>query len=57
VHFAGEVQGTNAANMCEVTGDDKRLMLLISLVRQCRTAAWDEVVTMFCRSTALPSLH
>ncbi|MDR7304480.1 Tn3 family transposase [Haloactinomyces albus] len=54
-HFAGEARVTDAADMCKVLNDDKRLTLLISLVHECRTAARDEVVTMFCKRMA--ALH
>jgi hypothetical protein len=51
----GEARMTDAADMRKVTGDDKRLTLLISLVQECRTAARDNVVTMFCKRIA--ALH
>jgi hypothetical protein len=51
-HFAGEARVTDAADMRKVLNDDKRLTLLISLVHECRTAARDEVVTMFCKRIA-----
>lgn len=54
-HFAGEARVTDAADMRKVLNADKRLTLLISLVHECRTAARDEVVTMFCKRMA--ALH
>lgn len=54
-HFAGEARVTDAADMRKVLNGDKRLTLLISLVHECRTAARDEVVTMFCKRMA--ALH
>jgi hypothetical protein len=54
-HFAGEARVTDAADMRKVTGDDKRLTLLISLVHECRTTARDDVGTMFCKRIA--ALH
>jgi TnpA family transposase len=51
-HFAGEARVTDAADMRKVLNDDKRLTLLISLVHECRTAARDEVVAMFCKRMA-----
>ncbi len=54
-HFAGEARVTDAADMRKVLNEDKRLTLLISLVHECRTAARDEVVTMFCKRMA--ALH
>jgi hypothetical protein len=46
---------TDAADMRKVLNDDKRLTLLISLIHECRTAARDEVVAMFCKRMA--ALH
>jgi hypothetical protein len=54
-HFAGEARVTDAADMRKVLNTDKRLMLLISLVHERRTAAVDEVVTMFGKRMA--ALH
>lgn len=54
-HFAGEARVTDAADMRKVLADDKRLTLLICLVHECRTAARDDVVTMFCKRMA--ALH
>jgi hypothetical protein len=54
-HFAGEARVTDASDMRKVLNKDKRLTLLISLVHECRTAARDEVVTMFCKRMA--ALH
>jgi hypothetical protein len=54
-HFAGEARVTDAADMRKVLADDKRLTLLICLVHEYRTAARDDVVTMFCKRMA--ALH
>ena len=54
-HFAGEARVTDAADVRKVLTGDKRLTLLICLVHECRTAARDDVVTMFCKRMA--ALH
>jgi hypothetical protein len=50
-HFAGEARVTDVADLRKIN-DEKRLTLLISLIHECRTAARDEVVTMFCKRMA-----
>jgi TnpA family transposase len=51
-HFAGEARVTDVGDMRDI-GDAKRLTLLASLIHECRTAARDEVATMFCKRMAV----
>jgi hypothetical protein len=48
VHFAGEAEVTDVADMRKV-GDDKRVTLIVSMLHLARAEARDEVVTMFCK--------
>jgi hypothetical protein len=50
-HFAGEAKVTDVADLRKV-GKDKRLTLMACLLHTTRTAARDEVVTMFCKRMA-----
>jgi len=50
-HFAGEAKVTDVADLRKV-GEDKRLTLVVCLLHTTRTAARDEVVTMFCKRMA-----
>ena len=43
---------TDVGDMRDI-GDAKRLTLLASLIHECRTAARDEVATMFCKRMAV----
>ncbi len=51
-HFAGEARMTDVGDMRDI-GDAKRWTLLASLIHECRTAARDEVATMFCKRMAV----
>ncbi|MFC7641327.1 DUF4158 domain-containing protein [Streptosporangium lutulentum] len=51
-HFAGEARVTDVGDMRDI-GDAKRWTLLASLIHECRTAARDEVATMFCKRMAV----
>jgi hypothetical protein len=48
-HFAGEAKVTDVADLRKVTGEDKRLTLIVSLLHTARTGVRDDVVTMFCK--------
>lgn len=50
-HLAGEARVTDVADLRAV-GEAKRWTLLASLIHECRTAARDEVATMFCKRMA-----
>jgi Domain of unknown function (DUF4158) len=50
-HFAGQARTTDLGDLRDV-GEDKRWTLIASLVHECRTAARDEVATMFCKRMA-----
>ncbi len=50
-HFAGEARATDVADLRKV-GEAKRITLIASLIHECRTAARDEVVGMFCKRMA-----
>lgn len=50
-HFAGEAKVTDVADLRRV-GEDRRLTLIACLLHTIRTAARDEVVTMFCKRMA-----
>jgi hypothetical protein len=51
-HFAGEARVTDVGDI-RVVGEAKRWTLLASLIHECRTAARDEVATMFCKRMAV----
>ncbi|MEU6641705.1 Tn3 family transposase [Saccharomonospora sp. NPDC046836] len=51
-HFAGEARVTDVGDMRDI-GEAKRWRLLASLIHECRTAARDEVATMFCKRMAV----
>jgi hypothetical protein len=53
-HLVGEARVANVDDMRK-TGEAKRVTLLVSLLRQQRVEARDEVVTMFCKRMA--ALH
>ena len=40
---------THVADLRKVTGEDKRLTLIVSLLHTVRTGVRDDVVTMFCK--------
>ncbi len=50
-HFAGEARATDVGDLRDI-GEAKRWTLLASLIHECRTAARDEVATMFCKRMA-----
>ena len=50
-HFVGQARTTDVGDLRDV-GEDKRWTLMASLVHECRTAARDEVATMFCKRMA-----
>jgi Transposase. len=51
-HFAGEARVTDVGDLRDI-GESKRWTLLASLIHECRTAARDEVATMFCKRMAV----
>lgn len=44
-----EAKVTDVADLRKVTGEDKRLTLIVSLLHTVRTGVRDDVVTMFCK--------